>query len=123
MYAPSPGGYDYWFTREGLLPDGSRLDLDRDGAGPSWERMREIHRNRRFKYYVEHMDTSGPVFQRRYGRWLCREFNTGRSGERKLSAVEVYFVYRPIVPGADPLPATRRLSLKQSCGQGRRRDA
>ncbi len=119
MYAPAPGSYDYWFTREGFLPDGTRLDLDRDGGGPSWERMREIHRNRRFKMYVEQMDKGDDALKRRYGRWLCREFNAGRPGEPKLSVVKVHFAFRPIVPGASPLPAETRVSLKHSCGQGR----
>jgi hypothetical protein len=73
MYAPQSARWDIRFEIVTQRPDGTAVDLLADGP----ERLRRLHRTRRFKYFLETMlRGSDQVRLRRYYlRWVCRAWS------------------------------------------------
>jgi hypothetical protein len=118
MYAPGPPRYDCVFLRRGRLAGGTEIDLDRLGSGVRFERLRDLHRDYRFKIYVENVALrSEAPFARRYAGWLCGELDAGRAAE-PLESVAFLVSCREIVPGSGSLPPTLETVAERSCAAG-----
>ncbi len=70
MYAPQSAQWDIRFDVVTQRPDGTAADLLAEGP----ERLRRLHRTRRFKYFLESMlrGSEQVRLRRYYLRWACR---------------------------------------------------
>jgi hypothetical protein len=119
MYAPGPPHYDCVFARRGRLAGGGEIDLDRSDAGSGRERVRDIHRDYRFKIYVENVALrSEAPFARRYAAWLCAELGAGGAAAGRVESVAFLLSCREIVPGSEPLPPALATVVERSCAAG-----
>jgi len=92
-----------WVEVEGQLLDGRRVDLLRDGGPVPAVRadesdphvLRNPAKNFRWSQILRRMAygslPDGPAY---YSRYLCREWNSTRSGSSQLDALEIRFLYR-----------------------------
>ncbi len=122
VYAPGPGMIDYRFARTGSLAGGAEVDLDLRLRGARWARVNEIHRDYRFKIYVQAVQEKDiPPLRDRYGRWLCREWNAEATGSERLEHVRFHIEAWPILPEGGRGPLRTRLIVDQSCSDRQRK--
>lgn len=103
MYAPSPRHIDASFEHRGRLVDGTVVDLDSTPGGPGWADVERAWRDYRFLYFLQKL--AAPRWQAplaAYERWLCRQWNDGRSDGTRLLSVDVILVVEPIAVGNEP---------------------
>ena len=101
MYAPSPPRYDYWIAVRGRLADGASIDLlnpgGREGAG--WGRVQRIHRDHRFKIFLERLITrKWPRRPHFYAQWLCGQWNRDATADTRLLQVAVAAQIAELLP-------------------------
>ncbi len=101
MYAPSPPRFDSWITVRGTLADGAGIDLlnpgGREGAG--WGRVERIHRDHRFKIYLERLVMrKWPRRPHFYAQWLCGQWNRDAPADTRLSQVTVTAQLAELLP-------------------------
>ncbi len=101
MYGPSPPRYDYRIAVRGRLADGASLDLLNPGGreGPSWGRVQRIHRDHRFKIFLERLVTrKWPRRPHFYAKWLCRQWNRDATTDTRLLQVAVAAELAELLP-------------------------
>jgi len=101
MFAPKPYSSDGWPVMVGLLDNGLRVDVFRNGKEVSWDppenrlddfpsyRWRKLTRN----VYKE----KNKRFRRFYSKYLCDKWNNNRNGP-KLKEIYMYFVSEYTLP-------------------------
>ena len=101
MFAPPPqsGG---WNVIEGRQKNGISVDLFNEGKPLSWERPRLISKTFKSqlwrKYWMRIIEPGYEIPRAYYADYLCREWNTHRSGEDRLAEIELFQMQIDILP-------------------------
>ncbi len=115
MYGPAPPKNSYGYAWQGVRGDGRALDLFEAGEGPEWERAARLHRDYRFKMYVDSLVRRGEPFQSRYVGWLCPRWNAGAAEGGRIASVRLHMRHRPLLPGGRPEALIDRVVFDLPC--------
>jgi len=107
MFAPYPLTDDGWYVMPGRLRDGRRIDV-MTGGEPTQQKPDDVsamYANDRWRKYMMNVWSRANAEHRLYlGRYLCREWNAGRSFPEQLISFEMSFMLEPTgPPGSTPL--------------------
>jgi predicted DCC family thiol-disulfide oxidoreductase YuxK len=110
MFSPGPLRDDGWYVIEGILKNGERVDIYRDGAPVSFERrpaseVAAQYPNERWRKYLMNLYFAKYAqFRLHYDRYLCRKWNEGRSTDdpRLLDQFAVYYMAHETQPPGTP---------------------
>ncbi|MBM4361186.1 MAG: HTTM domain-containing protein [Deltaproteobacteria bacterium] len=101
LFTPEPPRSDGWMVAPGALADGTELDLLRPGRPGSWTRpvaLAAEYPSARAWMYASRVRESAPT-RAVFIAWLCRSWNEGHDGARRLTGVEVWTVTEDTLPG------------------------
>ncbi|HEX5271397.1 MAG TPA: HTTM domain-containing protein [Gemmataceae bacterium] len=102
MFAPCPLKDGGWHVVQGDRPDGSVVDLLRDGAPVCWEQPELVsatYPNERWRKYLINLWARDNVAHRPlYARYLLRQWNARHKGQLAIDSVEVYFMLKRTLP-------------------------
>lgn len=124
MFSPGPLRDDGWYVIEGLLKNGERVDIYRNGAPVSFDRIpaREVaaqYPNERWRKYLMNLYFAKySQFRLYYDRYLCRKWNEGRSMDdpRLLDQFQVYYmVHETQRPGTPEQPHHKEFLANHYC--------
>jgi len=96
MFAPYPRTDDGWYVIEGVLKDGTVVDVFHGREEqPSYEKPALVsaeYKNRYWRKYLMSL-SSQQYIQRRlyYGQYLCRTWNIQATGDKQLATFRIYF--------------------------------
>jgi hypothetical protein len=114
MFAPAPLTEDGWYVVEGVLQDGSRVDLFRDGAPIVWEKpelVSALYQTERWRKYMMNLWNEEFESERiHYLQYLRRDWD-GRHRDvlRKLKRIKMYFMLKVTPPPGHEPSAPRRV--------------
>jgi hypothetical protein len=113
MFAPCPLKDSGWHVVRGNRPDGSEVDLLRDGDPVSWDQpglVSATYKNERWRKYLMNLWAADNVAHRPlYARYLLREWNARHKGELGIESVEVYFMLKRTLPDYQVAPPEKVL--------------
>jgi predicted DCC family thiol-disulfide oxidoreductase YuxK len=124
MFSPGPLRDDGWYVIEGLLKNGERVDIYRNGAPVSFDRIpaREVaaqYPNERWRKYMMNLYFDKySQFRLYYDRYMCRKWNQGRSMDdpRLLDQFQVYYMaHQTQPPGAPEQPHRKEFLANHYC--------
>jgi hypothetical protein len=124
MFSPGPLRDDGWYVIEGMLKNGERVDIYRNGAPVSFDRIppREVaaqYPNERWRKYLMNLYFAKySQFRLYYDRYLCRKWNDGRSMDdpRLLDQFQVfYMVHTTQPPGTPEQPHRKEFLANHYC--------
>jgi predicted DCC family thiol-disulfide oxidoreductase YuxK len=120
MFAPFPLKADGWFVMEGVLKDGSTWDIMKGEPGPvSYEKPEYPayqYPNARWRKYLMNINQKKRRTYRLYfGKYTCRNFNTGMEGDKMLAKFELVFMKELSRPPGEPLTSERISLWKHDC--------
>jgi hypothetical protein len=102
MFAPYPLKDSGWHVIQGDRPDGSGVDLFRDGAPVCWEEpalVSATYPNERWRKYLMNLwMVDNAAHRPLYARYLLRAWNARHKGELAVESVEVYFMLKRTQP-------------------------
>ena len=108
MFATHPAQESGWYVIQGTLEDGTRVDLLKGEGAPSFDEPELISatfpRERWRKYLInlwphpKNPDSNTGALRRHYAQYLHRQWNETHSGDKALKRVEIYFVWRRVLP-------------------------
>lgn len=101
MFAPGPAKTTGWVVVPGILRDGTRVDVSRNGIPVVWEKpaKRTLFKNERWrKYFIHFILKKDKRAADEYARYLCRTWNADHTDERTLRSLEVVVVSRKTPP-------------------------
>jgi hypothetical protein len=110
MFSPGPLRDDGWYVIEGLLKNGERVDLYRNGGPIAYERLpaSEVsaqYPNERWRKYMMNLYFAKySQFRLYYDRYLCRKWNEGRSMNdgHLLDQFQVFYMVHTTQPPGTP---------------------
>jgi len=110
MFSPGPLRDDGWYVIEGLLKNGERVDLFRNGGPISYDRLpyekvvAQYPNERWRKYMMNLYFAKYSQFRLYYDRYTCRKWNEGRSMDdgHLLDQFQVYFMMHTTQPPGTP---------------------
>ncbi|MGZ6140591.1 MAG: HTTM domain-containing protein [Myxococcaceae bacterium] len=113
MFAPYPLTDDGWYVLPGRLRNGREVDV-LTGEAPTWSKPAEVsamYPNDRWRKYMMNLWSRNNADHRVYlARYLCREWNAGRSPSEQLVTFDMTFMLEPTVePGR--VPTVRKVAL------------
>jgi hypothetical protein len=115
MYAPSPPRFDFHFALRGRLRGGRLVELDQPGGAPAWQRVMQVHREYRWKIYLEAIKSRRwPQHLSAYASWLCRRWNATPGNER-LDEIVVFLVSEEMLPNNTKGPPLMEVLVQQRC--------
>ncbi len=121
MFAPAPSRLDGWFVVRGVTSTGAPVDVlnNRVGEEPHWERPERLagkYSSYRWRKYLVRMKNDKEAqFRPYYARYLCRQWNRGRTPEERIAELTIYFNAEWIVRDYGPRKAERKLVHTESC--------
>jgi hypothetical protein len=102
MFAPGPLKDSGWHVAQGNRPDGTAVDLLRDGAPVCWDQpalVSATYRNERWRKYLMNLWVKDNAAHRLlYAHYLVRYWNARHEGGSALESVEVYFMLKRTLP-------------------------
>jgi predicted DCC family thiol-disulfide oxidoreductase YuxK len=124
MFSPGPLREDGWYVIEGTLKNGKRVDIWRNGAPVSFNRIPPTqvaaqYPNERWRKYMMNLYAdkySG--FRLWFDRYMCRKWNEGKAMDdpRLLEIFNVYYmVHMTQPPGVAEEPHRRVLVAQHYC--------
>ena len=121
MFAPDPPDSDWWYYVKGELVDGSVVDgLRPDKLNPDWEERGQVTgfmADHRWRWYKTRALL--PPWQpkiRRYGHYLCDQWNQRRQGELSLFKIQIIAMGREVRTDGNPAETQQHLLLDEECG-------
>ncbi len=110
MFAPFPLRDDGWYVIEGVLQNGSHVDVFRDGvpvsfAKPSSSAIAGQYKDERWRKYLMNLYLAvNSDYRLYYGRYLCRRWNEGRveNDPAWLETFDIDFMMRTNVLWTQP---------------------
>jgi predicted DCC family thiol-disulfide oxidoreductase YuxK len=110
MFSPGPLRDDGWYVIEGLLKNGERVDLYRNGGPVSYDRIpydkvAAQYPNERWRKYMMNLYFAKySQFRLYYDRYLCRKWNEGRSMDdgHLLDQFQVFYMMHTTQPPGTP---------------------
>lgn len=105
MFSPDPPNSTFWYVFEAELDDGTQFEFFRNGGlydfqpspldwGPPPSRFSGIRNHRWYKYFEVgfnfHKDKN--KVHDMFGKWICLEFNSRRSGKERLWKTNYYLM-------------------------------
>ena len=121
MFAPNPLTYDGWFVIEGHLRDGRVVNVLHPKQPVSYVQPASIadqYKNERWRKYMMNLSLSQNAdYRLYYGRYLCRSWNTGRSGfdPSALMTFDIYFMAHQNSISHPPTGFSRDLLWHHQC--------
>jgi len=97
--------------------DGSVVDLFTDGepvtyVKPEWiSRSFKNHRWANFILYIDYYDR----IQKRYGRWLCEDWNARHPEEKQIESLKVIYMREETLPDYKTSPVVREVIFNYRC--------
>ncbi len=121
MFAPKPLVEDGWFVVVALLSDGSKVDLFRDGAVPSFQKPKYIpagYRNARWgKHWMNLWEARYAPYRRFMADWLVVEWNRAHP-DRTVQAATMWFCLELSPQPGEPNPNPRPVALWSQSSSG-----
>ena len=115
----SPLVEDGWYTIPGILKDGSKIDLYRQGRPYSAEKpalISSLSPNDRFrKFYTTLYENRNPEFLLAYGRFLCAQLNTQHVAPDQLISFQIIFRHTDTQPEGGKGPPLDTLLWSHRC--------
>ena len=118
MFAPNPAKVSGWVVVPGVLHDGTRVDVSRDGAPVGWEKppQRSLFKNERWRKYLIHVILRRDQrVERGYATYLCRAWNSRHAGDQRLDSLEITLMTRRTPPVGEPEPYRPQVLLRYAC--------
>jgi predicted DCC family thiol-disulfide oxidoreductase YuxK len=124
MFSPGPLREDGWYVIEAILKNGERVDIYRDGAPVSFDRIppSEVaaqYPNERWRKYMMNLYFAKYAqFRLYYDRYMCRKWNEGRAMDdpHLLDQFQVfYMVHETQPPGAPEQPHKKAFLANHYC--------
>jgi predicted DCC family thiol-disulfide oxidoreductase YuxK len=121
MFSPGPLREDGWYVIEATLKNGERVDIWRNGAPVSFDRIPPSqvaaqYPNERWRKYMMNLyaEKYAP-FRLYFDRYMCRKWNEGRdmSDPRLLDIFNVYYMVHTTQPPGKPEEPHRRVLIAQ----------
>jgi predicted DCC family thiol-disulfide oxidoreductase YuxK len=121
MFSPGPLREDGWYVIEGTLKNGERVDIWRNGAPVSFDRIppsqvaAQYPDERWRKYMMNLYADKFAQFRLYFDRYMCRRWNEGRdsSDPRLLDIFNVYYMVHMTQPPGKPEEPHRRVLVAQ----------
>lgn len=120
MFSPFPLKEDGWYVMQGLLANGSEVDLFREGTAVTWEKPTDIasmYSNERWRKYLMNIwAKKNAAYRPYYADYLCRDWNRSHSFEEQLRSLKIVFnlEFTP-APGEPQKPIERVTLFDQLC--------
>jgi hypothetical protein len=121
MFSPGPLREDGWYVIEATLKNGEKVDLWRNGAPVSFDRItpQQVaaqYPNERWRKYMMNLYADRYAqFRLYFDRYMCRKWNEGRemSDPRLLDIFNVYYMVHTTQPPGKPEEPHRRVLIAQ----------
>jgi hypothetical protein len=107
LFAPSPPKRHGWMVLEGVLSDGSTVDLLRGEGAVRWRKPSSsgVYANHRWKrFYLLCADPKNRLLRQSLANWLCREWAAKSSGPSRLKSVRIYWLSQDTLPNYEDSP-------------------
>ena len=102
MFAPYPLKEDGWYVMPGTLRDGTQVDLFTEGGPVYWEKpdlVSATYKNQRWRKYLMNLwQKNHSAHRLHYGRYLCRQWNTWHTRQKRLDTFRIYFMREDTLP-------------------------
>ncbi len=101
MFSPYPLKETGWFVIPGMLVSGQKVDVYTGGLisfEPPVLASRTYKNYRWRKYLMNLVDIRYGQYRLYYGRYLCRQWNTGKDSERLLASFDIIYVRQITLP-------------------------
>jgi predicted DCC family thiol-disulfide oxidoreductase YuxK len=121
MFAPRPLTYDGWYVIDGIVRDGSHVNVLHPEKPVSYEKPASIadqYKDERWRKYLMNLSTPEYASYRLYyARSFCRSWNTGRwpRDSRALVSFDIYFMGRQNSISDPNRPYSRDLLWHHEC--------
>jgi hypothetical protein len=122
MFA-SPADDSGWFVIPGVLHDGSKVDLFKNGADVDWTKPENIYKQfrdeRLRKTMLRIAGFDSDHLRMAYGAYLCRWWNENHeSNDRKLEAFKIVFLQQMILREGGLAPPKVLMLWQHECNKG-----
>lgn len=105
MFAPYPALNDGWVVVEGNLLNGKVWDVfnNKEFTTERPDRISEMFKGSQWRKYLMNISTDEYDSHRLYfGRYICRSWNSARTGDEKVDTFKVYFMLEKTRPPGEP---------------------
>ena len=115
MFAPYPRMDDGWYVIEGVLVDGSKVDLWRGQGEPTEAKPANVaatYRDTPWRKYLTNIWLRDYSHHRLYfGRYLCRGWNEKHIGAQRLNLIYINYMLEMTPPPGKPLPKPEKVEI------------
>jgi predicted DCC family thiol-disulfide oxidoreductase YuxK len=124
MFAPHPELTSPWPVIEGMLADGTQVDVYEGEAGPAdFSKpgvVSAVYRNHRWRKFLSNLEDQSyadvpQVLALSYGRYLCRTWSSVQPDAAALSSFRIYFQVEWTPPPGKEKYVRRRLVWTHDC--------
>jgi hypothetical protein len=122
MFAPTPLREDGWYVMPGLLKDGTEINVFTNGGPVDWKKpalLSAVYPNDRWRSYLMNLviEEEGEMHIPLYANYLCRQWNSTHSSDKKLLSFDIYFMGRENSLETPSAPYQRMLLWHQECSE------
>ncbi|ACK64184.1 HTTM domain protein [Rippkaea orientalis PCC 8801] len=121
IFAPAPPRDDGWHVIVGKLNDGTEVNLLNENSPIRWEKPTLKQRQNLYQtiqwrvYFINLNRAMGQKLYPHFAEYLCNQWNTNHTRDKKLKSLEIYFMDERTVPADQKQPIKKELHFKKEC--------